>query len=78
LECIIAPGYEPEALEILTSKKNRRILTLEDFKAREDEVRYRQIDGGWLAQVQGPPSVDWDNLECPTVIKADKKLVKLA
>ncbi|DAC44085.1 MAG TPA: bifunctional phosphoribosylaminoimidazolecarboxamide formyltransferase/IMP cyclohydrolase, partial [Candidatus Thalassarchaeaceae archaeon] len=27
-ECMIAPGYHPEALEILSSKKNRRMLSL--------------------------------------------------
>ena len=28
-ECMIAPGYEPEALELLAESKNRRMLTLE-------------------------------------------------
>jgi len=57
-ECMIAPRYSPEALEILSAKKNRRLLSLEEFSRREDEVRIRQLDGGWLAQIQGPPK-DW-------------------
>jgi len=65
-ECIISPGYEPGALEILSSKKNRRMLTLEDFPARKDEVRIRQIDGGWVAQIQGPPNIDWQAIQCVT------------
>ncbi len=57
-ECMIAPRYLPEALEILSAKKNRRLLSLAEFSPREDEVRIRQLDGGWLAQAQGPPK-DW-------------------
>mgnify|MGYP002826756750 FL=1 len=65
-ECVIAPGYEPGALDILSAKKNRRILTLDPFEPRVDEVRLRQIDGGWLSQMQGPPKIDWDEVSCVT------------
>ena len=49
LECIIAPGYEPGAIEVLSAKKNRRLLALDPIEPRADEVRLRQLDGGWLA-----------------------------
>ncbi len=78
LECIIAPGYEPEALALLSEKKNRRMLTLADFEPRVDEVRIRQLDGGWVAQVQGPPSVDWSAVRCVTKASASPDLVALA
>ncbi len=78
LECIVAPGFDDEALEILSEKKNRRMLTLEEFTPREDEVRIRQLDGGWVAQVQGPPSVDWSSVKCVTKADADAELVALA
>jgi phosphoribosylaminoimidazolecarboxamide formyltransferase/IMP cyclohydrolase len=78
LECIIAPGYEPEALALLSEKKNRRMLTLADFEPRVDEVRIRQLDGGWVAQVQGPPSVDWSAVRCVTKVTASPDLVALA
>lgn len=78
LECIIAPGYEPEALALLSEKKNRRMLTLADFEPRVDEVRIRQLDGGWVAQVQGPPSVDWSAVRCVTKATASPDLVALA
>ena len=77
-ECMIAPGYEQEALDILSEKKNRRMLTLESMEPREDEVRVRQVDGGWLAQVQGPPAVDWDEAECVTERKMDSHDMTLA
>tara|TARA_X000000368_G_scaffold364560_1_gene310327 strand:- start:155 stop:721 length:567 start_codon:yes stop_codon:yes gene_type:complete len=63
---MIAPGYEPGVLEILSQKKNRRMLTLSSMAPREDVVSLRQLDGGWLAQVQGPPSIQWDSVQCVT------------
>jgi len=66
LECIIAPGYEPGAIEVLSAKKNRRLLALDPIEPRVDEVRLRQLDGGWLAQVQGPPKIDWGEVKCVT------------
>ena len=78
LECIIAPGYTVEALEILSQKKNRRMLTMPEFLPREDEIRVRQLDGGWVAQVQGPPSIDWSSVKCVTNILGNDDLVSLA
>ena len=78
LECIIAPGFSEEALEILSSKKNRRMLTLSQFLPREDELRIRQLDGGWVAQIQGPPSVDWDSVKCVTKTQGTPESISLA
>ncbi len=48
-EVIVAPGFEPEALAILTRKKNVRLLVLPaDFAANPIELR--QISGGFLLQ----------------------------
>ncbi len=77
-ECMIAPSYEPEALEILSTKKNRRMLTLDPIEPRVDEVRLRQLDGGWLAQVQGPPGIDWNQVKCVTEKQTDDSEVALA
>ncbi len=78
LECIIAPGYEEDALAILSEKKNRRMLTLNQFTPREDVLRIRQLDGGWVAQIQGPPSIDWSSTKCVTKESADDDLIALA
>ncbi|WP_157157116.1 bifunctional phosphoribosylaminoimidazolecarboxamide formyltransferase/IMP cyclohydrolase [Diaminobutyricimonas sp. LJ205] len=48
-EVIIAPGFEPEALELLSQKKNVRLLQLPEGYERED-VEFRQISGGLLVQ----------------------------
>jgi phosphoribosylaminoimidazolecarboxamide formyltransferase/IMP cyclohydrolase len=47
-EVVVAPGYEPEALEILRRKKNIRLLVLED--APTAGVQLRPIGGGLLLQ----------------------------
>ena len=50
-EVIIAPDYEPEALEILTAKKNLRVLRLPaGMAAAADPIETRPISGGLLVQ----------------------------
>jgi phosphoribosylaminoimidazolecarboxamide formyltransferase/IMP cyclohydrolase len=54
-EAIVAPAYDPAALEILRKKKNLRILKLpaaSAFTEREDSayVEYRRVRGGMLVQ----------------------------
>jgi phosphoribosylaminoimidazolecarboxamide formyltransferase/IMP cyclohydrolase len=48
-EVVIAPAFEPEALEILSAKKNVRLLTLPDGYHREP-VEFKQVSGGVLVQ----------------------------
>jgi phosphoribosylaminoimidazolecarboxamide formyltransferase/IMP cyclohydrolase len=48
-EVIVAPGFEPEALELLSTKKNLRLLALPaDFSRGHTE--FKQISGGLLVQ----------------------------
>jgi phosphoribosylaminoimidazolecarboxamide formyltransferase/IMP cyclohydrolase len=49
-EVVVAPSFDAEALEVLTGKKNVRLLELPDGYAR-DSVEWRQVSGGVLAQV---------------------------
>ena len=65
-EVLVAPGFEPEALQILQAKKNLRLLQLPDGYAAQRAVRgraeIRQISGGLLAQepdVTFAPASDW-------------------
>ena len=48
-EVVVAPGYEPEALEILREKKNLRLLVLPEGFSR-DAIEYRPVSGGALFQ----------------------------
>lgn len=48
-EVVVAPSFTPEALEILTAKKNIRLLQLPDGFAL-DTKEFKQISGGMLVQ----------------------------
>jgi phosphoribosylaminoimidazolecarboxamide formyltransferase/IMP cyclohydrolase len=48
-EVVIAPGYEPAALELLQTKKDLRILQLPDGFTRET-TEFKQLSGGILVQ----------------------------
>lgn len=64
-EVLVAPAFEPEALEILAAKKNVRLLQLPTVFTR-DAVELRQISGGMLAQTpdtfDGFSSVGWQRM----------------
>lgn len=48
-EVVIAPNFEPEAVEILSAKKNIRLLALPEGYARNAN-EFRQVSGGMLVQ----------------------------
>ena len=77
-ECMIAPGYESDALEILSNSKNRRILTLDPLGELIDEPKIRQVQGGWLSEVQGIPRIDWENARSVTKKILDEEELNLA
>lgn len=49
LECVVAPGCEPEAQEILAAKSKVRVLLLPDMQAGEP-YSIRTLAGGFLVQ----------------------------
>jgi phosphoribosylaminoimidazolecarboxamide formyltransferase/IMP cyclohydrolase len=55
-EVIVAPAYEPAALDTLTARKNLRVLTAAAPSPIELDVR--PIDGGLLVQQPDPISTD--------------------
>ena len=50
LEVVVAPGYRPEALAVLASKKNLRLLTLPVTAPVAHGLDVRLVDGGLLVQ----------------------------
>ncbi len=48
-EVVIAPDFEPEALALLQTKKNLRLLKLPNFYERE-KLEFKHISGGLLTQ----------------------------
>ncbi|MBU1062146.1 MAG: bifunctional phosphoribosylaminoimidazolecarboxamide formyltransferase/IMP cyclohydrolase, partial [Candidatus Omnitrophica bacterium] len=49
-ECIIAPGYDKDALEILKSKKNLRLIEVGALKGVEKDYDLKRVVGGLLIQ----------------------------
>ena len=50
VEIILAPSFEPEALDIFKKKKNLRVLGIGNFGKRSPKLEVRNIDGGLLIQ----------------------------
>lgn len=50
LEIVIAPSFSPEALEILSSKKNLRVLKVDMTPDANPQMQYISVCGGMLAQ----------------------------
>ncbi len=49
-EVVVAPGYEPDALRLLSAKKNIRLLEL-PYGFTRGTLESRQVSGGMLVQV---------------------------
>jgi len=54
VECIVAPGYEPPALEKFAAKKNLRLLQLpaQQSSAHDCDLEVKRVSGGVLVQEQ--------------------------
>ena len=50
LEIVIAPSYTPEALEILSTKKNLRVMEVDMTPSDKPVMQYVGVAGGLLAQ----------------------------
>lgn len=64
MECIIAPGYDTDALERLQTKKNLRVLELPLLPA--DEMQIKTVDGGFVVQESDQGSADMDDVQVVT------------
>ncbi|WP_456476025.1 bifunctional phosphoribosylaminoimidazolecarboxamide formyltransferase/IMP cyclohydrolase [Oceanithermus sp.] len=65
LEVLLAPGYAPEALELLARKKNLRVLEVPTFAAG-DYLDLRRIRGGVLVQDADVAPLDLSRAEVVT------------
>jgi phosphoribosylaminoimidazolecarboxamide formyltransferase/IMP cyclohydrolase len=73
LECIICPQFSAEALKLLQSKKNLRLLTLPGFSATEDGLDYKRVLGGMLTQDADSLTLDETKLKTVTKKKPTAK-----
>ena len=68
VEVLIAPSYEPAALELLQQKKNLRVLRTGGVDAPA-AVEFRSVDGGMLAQCVDRVNEDPAEFTVPTKAK---------
>jgi phosphoribosylaminoimidazolecarboxamide formyltransferase/IMP cyclohydrolase len=66
LEIIIAPSFAKEAIDILTSKKNIRLLTIPFGGNENPESKLTSIEGGLLVQDRDEYSLDHATISYPT------------
>lgn len=65
-EVVVAPGYTVEALQILSTKKNLRILNVTDPTRPVGDKVIRSIIGGYLVQGADAPESNVAQWECVT------------
>lgn len=75
LEVIIAPYFSEEALNILTVKKNIRLLQV-DFTEEDVQDEFVSVSGGYLVQSRDTGKLDKDSLEYVTEKKPDDEQLK--
>ncbi|GAE29491.1 bifunctional phosphoribosylaminoimidazolecarboxamide formyltransferase/IMP cyclohydrolase [Halalkalibacter hemicellulosilyticus] len=66
LEIIIAPSFTPEAIDVLTAKKNLRLLTVDVKKQSKPEAMLTSIHGGLLVQDEDTYGFEDANIEVVT------------
>jgi len=69
LEIVIAPSYTPEALEILSAKKNLRVMEVDMSKSSAVVPQYISVNGGMLAQQLDTKVEAVDESMCVTRVK---------
>lgn len=65
-EVIVAPDYDEEALEILKTKKNLRIIKVGNLISCSQDVEIRSVNGGLLLQSKDLSSEDLSKCNVPT------------
>jgi phosphoribosylaminoimidazolecarboxamide formyltransferase/IMP cyclohydrolase len=71
LECIIAPGFNKDALELFKEKKNLRLLVLDNLNMVA-EPEFKRVSGGMLLQDKDLLILNFDNLKVVTKTKPSK------
>jgi phosphoribosylaminoimidazolecarboxamide formyltransferase/IMP cyclohydrolase len=73
MEIIIAPDYNDEALSLLGTKKNLRVLKVGEILNRTENLEHRFINGGVLVQDSDINKIEVDDLKCVTEKQPSKE-----
>jgi phosphoribosylaminoimidazolecarboxamide formyltransferase/IMP cyclohydrolase len=77
IEIVIAPAYDTDALEILKTKKNVRILQLAEFKdMKKIQMEVKTVNGGILIQEEDNKDFDSKDLRVVTNRKPTEEEMK--
>lgn len=63
VEVMIAPSYEPEALELLAARPNLRVLETGGINRGNPQLEFRYIEGGALVQYEDEVVEDFSKFE---------------
>jgi len=66
VEIVLAPNFDPEALDIFKKKKNLRVLGIGEFEKRAAKLEVRNVDGGLLVQDTDTKILSKDDLTVVT------------
>ena len=75
LECIIAPSFSNEALEVLKQKKNLRVIAI-NTKFHSDSINVKSVFGGFLIQERDLIEDDFSSLKLVTEKKFSEEECK--
>lgn len=75
LEVVIAPEFDPEALEILSQKKNLRVISLKNRVVEEKEIKVLNI--GTVIQERDCNQIDQEKLDIVSGEISDETLAQL-
>jgi len=73
-EVVIAPDYDPEALEVLRTKKNLRVIRM--AMRRDEGIEFKQIGGGMLVQTADDHKLDAEQLKVVTTRKPSDEEIR--
>lgn len=76
LEIVIAPKFEEEALEILTRKKNIRLMELDTTLNTNTALKYTNVNDGLLVQEMDTHQIKEEDLRCVTNRKPTEEEMK--
>ena len=70
-EVLVAPGYEDGAVDVLSRKKNMRLLRC-PFDGQPDPIEFRAVSGGMLMQTVDRVDAPGDNVQTWTLASGDR------
>ncbi|MBQ0122320.1 MAG: bifunctional phosphoribosylaminoimidazolecarboxamide formyltransferase/IMP cyclohydrolase [Bacteroidales bacterium] len=76
LEIVIAPSFTPEALEILATKKNLRVMEVDMTQSEAPVPQYISVNGGMLAQQLDTQVETLTTEMCVTTTKPTETMMK--